>query len=66
MEITANISIEELVRLYPQSVHWLRERGMICIVCGEPVWGKLGDFLAKNNFSKEEVLLLIDEMRTEL
>ena len=39
--ITKNIYIEELVEKYPQTVTFLMRRGIVCIQCGEPVWGTL-------------------------
>jgi hypothetical protein len=37
MGITANSVIEELVTIYPGIVGILGEKGLRCIVCGEPV-----------------------------
>jgi hypothetical protein len=33
--------VEELVRLLPRAPALLREFGIVCIQCGEPVWGTL-------------------------
>jgi methionine synthase II (cobalamin-independent) len=66
MEITSNISIETLVGIYPQSVHWLRERGIACIICGEPIWGTLGQLASDNGYTKDEVERLVAEMNSEL
>lgn len=40
-KITSNITIEEIVEEYPELVRPLREFGIKCIACGEPVWGTL-------------------------
>lgn len=33
--------IEEIVEQYPELVRPLREVGVVCIRCGEPIWGTL-------------------------
>lgn len=43
LPITKDIQIEDLIVRLPQSVSYLREKGIICVVCGEPVWGSLND-----------------------
>ena len=44
--ITAETPIEELVSRLPESVAVLRTFGIVCIQCGEPVWGTLGEAAA--------------------
>jgi hypothetical protein len=66
MKITPSLSVEDLVKMYPQSVHWLRERGIACVICGEPVWGKLGQLLEQSGYSTEEAERLVAEMAAEL
>ena len=41
--ITKEMLIEDLVRDYPQLVGPLKMEGVVCIACGEPVWGTLGE-----------------------
>ena len=33
--------IEDLVQRHPRLIRHLREHGIVCIRCGEPVWGTL-------------------------
>jgi hypothetical protein len=35
--------IEEVVRSYPEAVSYLRQHGIVCLQCGEPVWGTLAE-----------------------
>jgi hypothetical protein len=44
--IGPDTSIEELVESYPRSVGFLMDRGVVCLKCGEPVWGTLGEMIA--------------------
>jgi hypothetical protein len=41
MPLSPNITIEELVATIPQAPGVLRRFGIVCIQCGEPVWGTL-------------------------
>ncbi len=41
LRISPDIQVEELVRLLPLAPALLREFGIVCIQCGEPVWGTL-------------------------
>ncbi len=40
-EIGPDITIEELVRRMPEAPVILRRFGIVCVQCGEPVWGTL-------------------------
>lgn len=39
--VSKDMTIEELVEKYPQTIKPLNEMGVKCIVCGEPVWGTI-------------------------
>ncbi len=39
--IRADDYIEDLLERHPGINAFLRERGVVCIQCGEPVWGTL-------------------------
>lgn len=41
--ITKDIYIEDLVTQYPQAVTFLMQQGIVCVQCGEPVWGSLAE-----------------------
>ena len=62
MEITKDISIEDLVELKPDSVRYLSEKGIKCIACGEPIWGSLGEAVSEKGFSEEELAMFIREL----
>jgi hypothetical protein len=55
-EIGPDISIEELVDRFPRSVSFLMERGVVCIKCGEPAWGALGNFIANAGLDVPETI----------
>lgn len=39
--INKDMTIEDLVEIYPQTIRPLKEMGINCVVCGEPVWGTI-------------------------
>ena len=39
--ISKDMTIEELVEKYPQTIGPLKEMGVNCVVCGEPIWGTI-------------------------
>lgn len=62
MTITRDISIEDLVSLFPQSIRYLMERGIKCLACGEPIWGTLESAAREKGFADDD----IDEFVREL
>jgi hypothetical protein len=55
MEITKDTTIEELIEEVPASVRYLMEKGIRCIVCGEPIWGTLEEAAEEKGFGEEEI-----------
>jgi methionine synthase II (cobalamin-independent) len=62
-EITKDILIEELVDNYPFSVRYLMEKGIRCIMCGEPIWGTLEEAADEKGFDAEAIQSFVDEMK---
>ena len=62
-EITKDILIEELVNNYPFSVRYLMEKGIRCIMCGEPIWGTLEEAAREKDFSDADIENFVQEMR---
>jgi hypothetical protein len=51
------MTIEDLVEEYPELVVPLREYGIVCIACGEPVWGTLGELMDKKELKNQAEIL---------
>jgi hypothetical protein len=49
--IDPDVPIEELVQILPQAPAILRRFGIVCIQCGEPVWGTLREVAAAKGIS---------------
>jgi len=62
-EITKDILIEELVDNYPFSVRYLMEKGIRCIMCGEPIWGTLEEAAKEKEFDDEAIIGFVNEMK---
>ncbi len=45
--IDPDVTIEELLRQLPEASSVLRRFGIVCIQCGEPVWGTLREVAAE-------------------
>jgi len=63
-EITKEILIEELVNNYPFSVRFLMEKGIRCIMCGEPIWGTLEEACQEKDFTEEAIESVVTEMKS--
>lgn len=55
MIIKRETTIEDLVGALPASVKYLYEKGIVCISCGEPIWGTLEEAAVEKGFDKEEI-----------
>jgi hypothetical protein len=58
--INENTTIEEIVRRHPKLIRPLKEYGITCVACGEPVWGTLAENAKNKNIS--ELRRIIKEM----
>jgi hypothetical protein len=62
MEITKDISIEDLVNRNVKSVRYLADRGIKCIACGEPIWGTLEQAAKEKGFSDEDIAVFVSDL----
>lgn len=62
--ISKGMQIEDLVGQYPFSVRYLMEKGIRCIMCGEPIWGSLEEAAKEKNFNDAEIEAFVTEMNS--
>lgn len=62
MEITKEITIEELIETVPASVEYLMKEGIRCIVCGEPIWGSLEEAAQEKGFGEGDIDRFVREL----
>ena len=55
MTVTRNTTIEELVETIPAAIAYLREKGIRCILCGEPVWGTIEQAARDKGFTDGDI-----------
>lgn len=60
--INRDTTIEEIVNKYPELVKPLREFGIKCIMCGEPIWGTLEENAREKGFTEERIDQIIAEL----
>lgn len=60
--ITKDIEIEELVNLLPDSVVYLREKGIRCLRCGEPIWGSLENAAKEKGFDDKQIEVFVADL----
>ncbi len=61
-KITKNIEIEELIKILPEAVSFLMEKGIRCLRCGEPIWGTLESAALEKNFSTNNIDEFVEEL----
>lgn len=64
MELTKDITIEELVETIPKSVNYLSKKGIKCIACGEPIWGTLEEAAREKGFSDKDIQEIVSDLKT--
>jgi iron-sulfur cluster repair protein YtfE (RIC family) len=61
--IQRDTSIEDLVRAVPKAVAYMRNKGIKCLACGEPMWGTIEEAAKEKGFSDEEIDGIIEDLR---
>jgi len=60
--VKKDIQIEDLIREIPDSVHYLMEKGIKCLACGEPIWGTLESASKEKGFTDEEIEKFVNDL----
>lgn len=64
--INKEIEIEDLVSDYPESVAFLRNEGVRCLQCGEPIWGTLEEAAKDKGFKPQQIDELVKKLQSFL
>ncbi len=64
MEITKDITIEDLVNNKVEAVRYLADKGIRCIACGEPIWGTLEEAARDKGYTDEEVKVFVRDLNS--
>ncbi|TYB32922.1 MAG: DUF1858 domain-containing protein [Flexistipes sinusarabici] len=60
--ITKETTIEALVETKDEAVQYLKDKGIRCILCGEPIWGTIEEAAKEKGFSDEEISEIVKEL----
>jgi len=60
--ITKEMWIEELLEKYPAAQEFLSKKNIVCVMCGEPVWGSLEEVMKEKDFNDEKIKKIIKEL----
>lgn len=60
--ITKEIEIEDLIKEIPKAVTFLMEKGIRCLMCGEPIWGTLETAAKEKGFNDLDIELLVNDL----
>ena len=61
--IYGNIYIEDLVNEHPEVISPITELGIVCIACGEPVWGTLEELVIKKGLNNlDEIMIKLNKI----
>ena len=64
VKITKDTEIEDLVKLIPNSVVYLMEKGIRCLRCGEPIWGSLESAAKEKGFSDKDIVNFVKDLNS--
>jgi hybrid cluster-associated redox disulfide protein len=62
MKIRPETPIEEIVARYPELVSVLMDYGIVCVVCGEPIWGTLEEVATSRGVDLGPLLSRLNEI----
>jgi len=62
VKINKEIEIEDLVKELPESVAYLRNEGIRCLRCGEPIWGSLEAAAKEKGFNEIDIEKFVSDL----
>jgi hypothetical protein len=65
MAVSSDIAIEDLIETYPDAVSYLIQKGLPCVVCGEPFWGTLKELAEQNGWDEKKLAEFIEEFNQD-
>lgn len=63
MEITKDITIEDLIEEKPAAIDYLKDKGIRCIRCGEPIWGTLEEAAEEKGFEAKDIEGFVEDLK---
>ena len=66
MRISKKIEIGDLIELLPEAIAYLRNEGIRCLRCGEPIWGTLEAAAKEKNFNDRDISKFVKKLNEML
>jgi hypothetical protein len=63
-QISRTIEIDDLIDHYPFALHYLCQKGIRCVVCGESIWGTLEEAAREKGFDENAIDEIVNELIT--
>jgi len=60
--ISKDMWIEEILEKYPTAQEFLSKKNIVCVMCGEPVWGSLEELMQEKDFTDEQIDSILIEL----
>ena len=59
---TSASTIEDIIESKPEAISLLMQKGIKCLVCGEPVWGNLEESAKNAKLNDNEIEIILSEL----
>ena len=64
MIVEKTIPIEDLVKEVPKAVSYLFKQGIVCVKCGEPIWGTLEEAAKAKGYGDDDIDRFVKELNS--
>lgn len=65
-KITAQTSVEDVLKKYPTLVHVFIEHRLPCLVCGEPFWGTIEELSRQHHIDVKGLINKLNQKKREI
>ncbi len=62
MQVSKETFIEDLVDKVPGSVQYMMDKGIMCIACGEPIWGTVEEVTRDKGFNDKQIDTMLSDL----
>jgi hypothetical protein len=59
--VKPNDDVDEIIERYPQVVDFFSEKEIVCVKCGEPVWGTIETIIKEKYDNVEDIIKQLNQ-----
>jgi iron-sulfur cluster repair protein YtfE (RIC family) len=59
--VKPNDDVDEIIERYPQVVDFFSEKEIVCVKCGEPVWGTIETIIKEKYNNVEDIIKQLNQ-----